>query len=311
MNKLTRNKAAEILGVHPQTISNYVRDGLLGGYKDEKGNFYVNGDDVERYAKKYKFIAVSEEMLDNKLAALKAEREKASNELAALRRKMSGGRSLGILAPDVTDMITALYKAAFVPSLKQREYDLLTSFLNGGKLPELSERFGLSQERIRQIIAKACRKFTEQAEEINHNVRYNTELEMQVSNLEHSLQQLQKHYDAYRVRHGNKPIGQDTLPPEVLQIEIKDCQFRVRIINSLCNKEVGVYTIGDLLTKFTSLGQIRQKVRNLGNKSLYEIEDFLDAFGLFFKEEDETTEHFYIRLNEAIARNKNEYETDI
>ena len=44
--------------------------------KHEKGYFYVNGDDVERYAKKYKFIAVSEKMLDNKLASLKAGTEK-------------------------------------------------------------------------------------------------------------------------------------------------------------------------------------------------------------------------------------------
>lgn len=69
MNRITRNKAAEILGVNPQTISNYIKEGLLGGCKDEKGYFYVNGDDVERYAKKYNFIAVSEKMLDDKLAS--------------------------------------------------------------------------------------------------------------------------------------------------------------------------------------------------------------------------------------------------
>lgn len=45
--RITRNKAAEILGVSRQTISNYIKDGLLGGFKDEKGNTYVNAEDIE------------------------------------------------------------------------------------------------------------------------------------------------------------------------------------------------------------------------------------------------------------------------
>lgn len=35
MARITRNKAAEILGVSRQTISNYIKEGILGSYVDE------------------------------------------------------------------------------------------------------------------------------------------------------------------------------------------------------------------------------------------------------------------------------------
>lgn len=307
MNKLTRNKAAEILGVSAQTISNYVKEGLLGGYKDEKGCFYVNGDDVERYAKKYKFIAVSEEMLDNKLSALKAEREKASSELAALRRKMLDyGHGFQSLAPDITEMITALYNVVFVPDLRQREYNILTAFLKGANLHELSEEYHISPERVRQIIVKACRRFSKRADEIKHNVIYNEQLERNVKELELSLKGLEERYNAYREAHEDNPVLNVARPPEILQTRISDCDLPVRIIKCM-NFGADVFTIGEMLTKFSSLHQIDKEVRNLGRKSLSQIEDFLWGLGLFFKEEDESEEHFYIRLNESLNSKKNEY----
>lgn len=35
MNKMTRNEAAQYLGVSPQTISNLVSRGVLSGYNDK------------------------------------------------------------------------------------------------------------------------------------------------------------------------------------------------------------------------------------------------------------------------------------
>lgn len=301
MNRITRNKAAEILGVTPQTISNYVKEGLLGSYKDEKGNFYVNGDDVERYAKKYKFIAVSEKMLDDKLAALKAEREKANDELAALRRKMTGcGRNYPSLEPDYVGMIDTLYKVAFVPNLGERDCKLLTSFIKGEKIGKLSDEYRLTFERIRQIIAKACRKFHLQAEEICNNTRSNEELKLKVVLLEQSLEILQAQYNDYRVAHEDLALGA-TPPLKILQTKIRDCSFSPRVISRL-QYGAGVFTVCDLLTEFTSLQQLVKKTRYLGRKGFAEIDDFLDAHGLSFKEENESDMHFYQRLNTNIKK---------
>ena len=47
MARITRNKAAEILGVSRQTISNYIKEGILGSYVGEHGILYVNSADIE------------------------------------------------------------------------------------------------------------------------------------------------------------------------------------------------------------------------------------------------------------------------
>lgn len=47
MERMTRNDAAAYLGVDPQTITNWVNKGLLGGYNDKSSKrFWVNADDV-------------------------------------------------------------------------------------------------------------------------------------------------------------------------------------------------------------------------------------------------------------------------
>lgn len=48
MARITRNKAAEILGLSRQTISNYIEQGLIGSCVGEHGILYVNSEDVER-----------------------------------------------------------------------------------------------------------------------------------------------------------------------------------------------------------------------------------------------------------------------
>ena len=88
MKRITRKQAAEKLGVTPQTISNYVQEGLLGGYKDKANTLYVNGDDLEKFAKKYKLISVSEKALDEKLKELKRAKDEAVMSLLTCERAL-------------------------------------------------------------------------------------------------------------------------------------------------------------------------------------------------------------------------------
>ena len=65
MERMTRNDAAAYLGVDPQTITNWVNKGLLGGYNDKSSKrFWVNVDDVKKYSEKYKMLSISEDLLD-------------------------------------------------------------------------------------------------------------------------------------------------------------------------------------------------------------------------------------------------------
>ena len=46
------------------------------------------------------------------------------------------------------------------------------------------------------------------------------------------------------------------------------------------------------------------KLRNLGNKSIYSILDFVEENNLDFKENGESEEDFYIRLNNKLSNKK-------
>ena len=49
MERMTRNDAAAFLGVDPQTITNWVNKGLLGGYNDKSSKrFIVTGKQIGR-----------------------------------------------------------------------------------------------------------------------------------------------------------------------------------------------------------------------------------------------------------------------
>ena len=84
MARITRSKAAEILGVSRQTISNYIEQGLIGSYKDHS-IVYVNSEDIEKYAQKYKMLAVNEKIIDDKLKELKERKNAINIELAEMR----------------------------------------------------------------------------------------------------------------------------------------------------------------------------------------------------------------------------------
>lgn len=65
---------------------------------------------------------------------------------------------------------------------------------------------------------------------------------------------------------------------DLLEMETTDFDLSVRAINAL--RSIGVFTIGDLCSK-TRLDIMRS--RNLGVKSLKEIDAFMDQHGLTFK----------------------------
>lgn len=176
MKRITRNQAAEKLGVTPQTISNYVQEGLLGGYKDKANTLYVNGDDVEKFAKKYKFISVSEKALDEKLKELKRTKDEVCNELAEMRKSLMGKRGKGVYSRDVGRLIARLFWCGHVPGLKQREFEVLSNFLEGDSVEDLAEYYNLTITRIRQLLQKALYRFVDRSQLIQTSMRTNCQL---------------------------------------------------------------------------------------------------------------------------------------
>ena len=304
MRTMTRNKAAEALGVTPQTISNYVKEGILGGFIGIKNTLYVNADDVDKYLKKYRFIAVKEEMIDRKILELKDRENEINDRLADTRKELLGVR---YETPSAIILAKALFRAAMIPRLSTREMDIIDMYIDGESLQGIADVFSLTSARINQIIAKALRKFTEQTGEITENLRENSYLEAEIRSLRLSMAALKKDYNDYRLSHGDTEDESLFSPPEILLKPIEECGFSRRVISVLnWNK---VYDVNGLVTKFFCLDDIL-KLRNIGRGSLYEIKFFMEKHGLLFIRPEESTSQYYRRLNLSIAMNDSGIKSD-
>lgn len=302
MARITRKKAAEILGLSRQTISNYIEQGLIGSCVGEHGILYVNSEDVEKYAQKYKMIAANEKMIDEKLKEVEYRKRAINIELTELRDRATANGKLAANAVGMLfGVINTMSHLGVLPNLTYRESSLLKDIINGMTYDELSIKYGVSATRIRQIAEKTCNKLTYNEDIVIAELSTNRTLQYDVDRLKKVIKSLQVSFDEYRRAKGDKPVSSAVLPPLILSRDLNDCNFPVRILNSL--RWCEVYTVGDLLRKFHCKSDL-YKIRNLGKKSIWIILDFVEENNLDFKENGESEEEFYIRLNNKLSNQK-------
>lgn len=302
MARITRKKAAEILGLSRQTISNYIEQGLIGSCVGEHGILYVNSDDVEKYAQKYKMIAANEKMIDEKLKEVEYRKRAINVELTELRDRATANGKLAANAVGMLfGVINAMSHLGVLPNLTYRESSILKDIINGMTYDELSIKYGVSATRIRQIVDKTCNKLTYNENIVIAELSTNRTLQYEVDRLKKVIRSLQVSFDEYRRAKGDKPVSSAVLPPLILSRDLNDCNFPVRILNSL--RWCEVYTVGDLLRKLHGKSDL-YKIRNLGKKSVWIILDFVEENNLDFKENGESEEDFYIRLNNKLSNQK-------
>lgn len=304
MARITRNKAAEILGLSRQTVSNYIEQGLIGSCVGEHGILYVNSKDVEKYAEKYKMLAANEKMIDDKLKEVEAHKRAINVELTELRNRATANGKLAANAVGMLfGVINAMSYLDITPKLGYRESKMLKDIINGMTYDELSIKYGVSATRIRQIVEKTCNKLTYNEDAAIAEIATNQDLRIVIDGLKKKLKATQASYDEYRRAKGDTPIGGTILPPLILGKDVNDCGFPVRILNMF--RWCDVYTVGDLLRKFHGKSDL-DKIRNIGKKSIWIILDFIEENNLSFKQNGESDEDFYIRLNNNLSNKKHE-----
>ena len=304
MARITRRKAAEILGLSRQTISNYIKQGLIGSCVGEHGILYVNSEDVDKYAKKYKMLAANEKMIDDKLKEVEAHKRAINVELTELRNRATANGKLAANAVCMLfSVINAMSHLGITPKLGYRQYQILKDIINGMTYDELSIKYGLSATRIRQIVVMICNSLTDNEDTAIAEIDTNQYLRNVIDGLKKKLKAVQTSYDEYRRAKGEVPISDAILPPLILGKDVNDCGFPVRILNMF--KWCDIYTVGDLLRKFHGKSDL-DKIRNIGTKSVCIILDFIEENNLSFKKNGESDEDFYIRLNNNLSNKKHE-----
>ena len=275
---ISRQDAAEMLRVDPQTVSNWIDKGVLTG-KTIGRVVMVDGDTVNRLFDSLEDLARSEKAIK--------ELQMQNYEMENKFRKAVDDWLLdvatvnGLEKPSrLVRMIFSMIDSVGNEILGERERVILKRYLDGCVFESIGDDLGLTRERVRQIIEKSLRKldslepYGDIVSRCNELDAENRLMKATMKRQESELAELR-----YKMNHQTdeeKALGalseQDRLVVEQLNMKLVDMNLTVRALN--CLKSVDMETFGDLVKcdKTTLL-----RCRNFGKKSLGELDDLLDA----------------------------------
>ena len=147
----------------------------------------------------------------------------------------------------------------------KRKFDLLRASRilelrkRGETYRQIGSQLGLSSERVRQIEFKANRIFNER-----------DKMKEGIKTLLYKID-----YVVSRCNEGNKEETFDKIDKALYDTTIWDLEITVRVANAL--KHSNIRTVGELVQKTR---KELLEIRNLGKKSLKELEEELSKFGL-------------------------------
>lgn len=267
---ISRIEAAKQFGCDKQTISNWLSDGLLQG-KKIKGMTYITRES---------FNAIMDEDKDSLHPPMTVQeyREKVAYQNAYFTEKIEEIKEKGLkriqevaffgVKMKPKELVELLCKTTNT-NLSDREKYILQASLYMS-IPEIAEYFNLTPERTRQIFEKSNRRLRK------HNNRIE-ELEEENKKL---TERAYKQHLQIKDLQSNKRIPPISIEKQnLLNRKLTDFEFSERVINIF--NATDIRTIGDLY------GKTRRELmryRNLGKKSMNEIDMFMDELKLTFKE---------------------------
>ena len=173
--------------------------------------------------------------------------------------------------------------------MDNRSYEILYDTLNGTSRSELSSRFHLTQERIRQIVVKATKQakelLIEQRKNIEGTKTENAQLNAQLKLLREEMVRLKSSLPKESVTHReNKNEALSTELVLLLETSIDDIRFPARASNIL--KYMGIKQFADIPQIESSIRLLEE--RNSGKKTVHDVkqmlEDFCLTFGMSYKD---------------------------
>ena len=275
MEKMTRNEAAAYLGVAAQTITNWVNKGLLGGVNDKKSKrFFVNGDDVKKYAEKYKILSVSEELLDDAINKVKESEDKLNEKYERILAESFDVKSFSYnsLSRDVSGML------AYLIGHREKLHEILVMFLCGRKIVDIAKEKGVTETYVREKVRCGFRMirgsmchFESVKEEMSAQRRKREDLEKEIALLQDVKIALKEKYamlDDSRVKIDDVLVSifVQHIEDSNLSVRCKNC-LRSNNINTVC--DIVVHSKKDFVN-----------ILNFGRKSLTELENFVNDLGL-------------------------------
>lgn len=268
---ISRNEAAEMLGVHPQTISNYIDDGLIFARKTKvkgKPTIRVALEDVEKIAEQMEDLVGIETRIARYRERLKREEDQLDRKEMGLKEQI--------------DDISSDYKhlqQVTVESMIALFWKYMPDFGFADDMAVLKEvmRYGVrvASYHLNMTtgdVVRCCNAVRDEIR-IQPNIQKyrdrNHQLEVENKSLRKWMEEHQMEVQ--------EAIEQDAGRTALLEKKIIDLDLSVRALN--CLKMAEVETLGDLI-KYRK-GEL-MKFRNFGKKTLTELENFVAGLGLEF-----------------------------
>ncbi len=281
---LSRDEAAQLLDVTPQTISNWVEKGIL------KGHFVdhllkIDKATIEKYFDTLSDLA----FIEKRVFAAKRELQLAEKEL---EKNFDDTRSAihllgrGVPAYLLNDIFSAVIEASGNDVLKEREKSILAMLLEGKNVLDVAEDYGLTRSRIMQIASHAVRKlatvktFSELRKEYKQLAFENANFPVVIQSLKKRIKELERlnNMETVPVSEYDYLLGdKGGTFTALMNTKVIDLNITVRSLH--CLKAADIETLGDLV-KYNKTALL--KFRNFGKKSMSEIDDLLNSMNLHF-----------------------------
>lgn len=279
---MQRKEAARWFGVDEQTISNWIKSGILTGRKIG-GLVFVDKETVTCHSDTLQQLKQTEERLQSKLLEAKEREESLDKRIEDIAKAET---SVPTAMPQwmIKELFRAIINTAGYDVLTSPEWQVLSDINDGLSISQTCDKNWISREvamkRIRSAfrkiqamksfseVRKECKKLQESNQILENMVDLlNKELKVAREKIEQSYQNLPPIYQ-----------GEDGIArlSEVLTWKIFDTTLSTRIINALLPE---IRTIGDIVIHEK---RFFEGYRNLGKKSINDLEEFLELLNLSF-----------------------------
>lgn len=284
---VSRQEAAELLNVTVQTISNWVEKGVLNAHSsiDGRNTPLIDRKSIERYFDTLEDLAFMEKRISIQKNSLKEEQAALGEKI----KEMSSAKYLfgkGISPYLLRDIFCCVIGVAGDTLLKDREFEILKSLINGRKIEDIAKDHHLTTSRIMQIINRTIHKVStmmnwpEWHEDYKRVMEENRYLSVLIENQQIRIKELEEMLNVKRGIEGEESGIPGYSKMELIKVlgrRLDEENLSIRCLN--CLRSADIVTVSDLVrVQRTDL----MKYRNFGTKSLGELDDYLDSLNLSF-----------------------------
>ena len=288
---MTRKEAADMLGISDQSVSNWIKEGILNGKVTKKSTLVDKGS-VTKFFDTLQEIAQMEKTIAETKKRLQEEQDGLQRALTDFRHAHAIYNLAGednIRVEFLEAVLTGSQNAGII---SQREFRIVNAILHKVPLDDIVKDDWSGRANIMSIAHKAIRRIAKMAdyavlqkdlESAKKRIDLADEL---IRDQQAEIDELNRQLDVYRQQEAEKKAGEEwenETDEEILNMrrllktKMTDLNLSVRCLTAL--KSYDIETLGDAV-QYNKTDYL--KIRNFGKKSLNEIDDLFDSLGLSF-----------------------------